>query len=278
MSGSEKTNSLKEIIVEQARDWLEERKSFWLSPDSTSEICTWQTEIYQLTEDYYDKRKLYEMIDDLTSIMAKVFIDLGRISISEWHRAEDIMNIFVTPNCPCLDEVRETINAKLIIHSGFMTDGSAERLLNIFKLLSILIPIKPSNSIMRVIHNIVKSYAAGLDAECISLCLTAIELTLKEKVSAEMLSKNLGPRQSKYDISDRLAVAVKDGMLTETTRKMAGNVRVNANQIKHEDVSLTQKVDNRIDETCHVIYNLYSGKDYGFGLPEDILKILNKCG
>ena len=263
---NEKTESLNERLVGVAQDWLRERELFWSSPESTPEIDEWQSKMYELNDVYYGKAEIHEMLDGFTTTIERVFSNSDKLSINELSYAEYIVNhIFDGPcGCPFYEEVFEMANAKILIATGGKFGGAAEKILDVIGSVGLIFDKKLAKRVMRAIQDAKRDYVLGRDAACIVFCRTAIELALKEKIDDEMLTKHLGPKKTKhakYDISDYLAVAAKEGLLTETTRKLADNVRYRANQTCHEDTSLTQKVCQLFDKTCRVVCTLYTGKD-----------------
>jgi hypothetical protein len=106
----------------------------------------------------------------------------------------------------------------------------------------------------------------------------ALELTLKHRVPYGMLQKHLGFRKSHYEISDRIAVAYKTGLLNDRTRKLADNIRIRANQVNHEDPQLTSKTDIIVENTLDVIEVLLTKHDPVQSMDDLINDDLKKHG
>jgi hypothetical protein len=261
-SENEKNKSRNEIRIAREQDWLRERESFWMSPESTPEIDEWQSEMYELTGIYYSKTEIREMLDRFTATLATVFLNLNGLAPNDLSDAEYIFDQILDGPvaCPFCEEAIEMANAKICIASGGKVGCVAERILNILGSVYVF-DKKPEKRVTQAIQNAIRAYALGQDAACILFCRIVVELALKEKIPYEMLVRHLGPRKTKYDISDRLAVAAKEGFLTNPVRKLADNVRERANKICHEDTALTQKVYRVFDETCRVVCTLYTGRD-----------------
>jgi hypothetical protein len=259
----EKTESRNEMRIAREQDWLRERESFWSSPESTPEIDEWQSEMHEFTGTYYSKTEIYEMLDSLTATIVGVFLNLDGLTPNNLLDTEYILNQTLDGPvaCPFYEEVIEMANAKILIATGGEFGCAAEKILGVIGSVGLVFDKKPTGRVMRALQNAVRARVLGQDAACIDLCRTVLELALKEKVSYKMLVKHLVGKKPPYGLLDRITVAVKEGLLTETIRKLANNVRERANKICHEDTSLTQNVGQIFYETCRVVCILYTGKD-----------------
>jgi len=260
------TKSFSEMQIEHAQGWLQERAYFWSSSESTPEIDEWQLKMHEINDIYYSKSEIYEMLDSITTVMARMYCNLGGLSMDELSDAECNINEILNAPCenPIYDEVFDMANAKICIATSGKVGCIAENILNMLGSVKFVFEKKPTKRVMQAFHNALRSRVLEQEAACLSHCRTALELELKEIVSEEMLIRHLGPKRTKYAkyyLSDYIIVAAKEGLLNENTKILANNVKERANKICHDDTSLTQKVFSVFDETCHVICTLCTGKD-----------------
>ncbi|HUO09605.1 MAG TPA: hypothetical protein VM008_14945 [Phycisphaerae bacterium] len=114
-----------------------------------------------------------------------------------------------------------------------------------------------SHKTTRFLRCVSRCYLFGFEAECIAMCRAAIDAQFQAEISNDDCISVLGQRKltgnQTFDLSDRVAVAVKMGRITEEIRDKATLVRKNGNDVLHMMPSTPRPAFNVISDTLAVI-------------------------
>lgn len=101
-----------------------------------------------------------------------------------------------------------------------------------------------------------RTYVAGFDDECIICCRAVLEAALEEFITERMCAEILGARSERYAAFERISVARKKGILSESGEKKAYAIRERGNKTIHGNPGLVIDVFESIRDNLYVIKEL----------------------
>jgi hypothetical protein len=248
-------------LLNHAQEIVRKYEEFWCSSETTPELEKLQFEIFEFCGKSYSKAKLREMLTIFSNTLIKAYIDYTKINEKEIETVNNVFEFYGNISNEFIDDVIEITDLKLFIITGGKSCSATQSvwgmILEIFEILKLTKAKRITNTFQKIVQLCaLKEYAA-----CISFCRTLIELSLKEKIPYEMLERNLGERKQKYyKLSNRIAVAQKEGFISKETARLANDVKPRANKINHEDITLTENPYEIINKTLNFVIDLSTGK------------------
>lgn len=261
--------SLHDQQVENAKNWLKAHEESWRLPDLNDDIVEYQEELENRYGRQYPKTEVYEAVQLIAETTVSIFHSLKKAEVA------NVMNsaIFLEPmfGSSLWHYTERVVEAMVLSHDLPWHKNAFYRLTSHFWKIGAILGANPDPRIIDAIQELIRADALGQDAASIIFSRTALELTLKSKVSRKILEKHLGCRSSAFEISDRIAVAHKMGILSDRNRKLAGKVRIRANQLTHEDVRLTESATWLVEDALRVI-EVFLTKHDPYQAGEDLFK------
>jgi len=276
MYKNENNLSPSQMLIEQSKEIVRQYEKFWCSPEKTDELKKLQLEIFEFSGKYYSKAKLHKMLKTFSNTLIKAYFDYTKINEKEIEIVNEMFDFYGNISNKFIYYAIEITDLKLFI----ITEGKSCSVASsvwgmlIFEIFEIL-KLTKSKRIINAFQKIIQLYALEQYAACISFCRTLIELSLKEKITHDMLEKHLGIRKQ-YEISDRIAVAKKGRLIREETGQLADDIKTRANKIIHEDITLTENPYEIISKSINFVIDLFTGKSRDERLREEIERIVGK--
>jgi hypothetical protein len=265
--------SFRELQVEIAQGWLKDDEAYWTSPDMDDDIIDFQKDLDDMCCGKYTKHEIFEEMQLHADTSVRMFADLKSVDIKNAGDFGEFLSVL--QRSKLYERFRDAIEARISLTGLPYGDKTVDRLISIAPNVLTILSANRVERISHALQEFIKTYALGCDAAGIMLCRTALELTLKHRIPYGMLERHLGHRRSPYEISDRIAIAYKTGLLNDRTKKLADNIRMSANQISHEDTQLTEKTHVLVQNALDVIEVLLTKHDpvqAGEDLSNDALK------
>lgn len=154
-----------------------------------------------------------------------------------------------------LQLINEEITIKLAQDATNKIGEGIDRTRDLFLVSLFTSPRKPTRKFMERLSN---CYIWGFDPECVMLCRSVIDTAFRERISVEGCEEILGKRRdSNYTLDDRICVAAKKGIIDESTKAIATEVRLRGNKAVHDQPDITKNVFDTIKKTVIVLERLY---------------------
>lgn len=269
---------LETLLKETIEQWREDRNASLPDNPHLRKAFDELADSFSLTESYTMTQWLQEIEQSVGSLL-RTSETLGRgdnVSESEVATAYMSLSALRGDNHGNLREcMTENLVMQFMARALMKSAGAAERLILLTDSLMIIQRLQLPTPLGDFVQLVARSYVWGFDAECIAMCRSALEQALRKRVTYDMCEGQLGERNrgEDYSFSDRICVAKKEGLLSEELAKTVDDVRLRGNKIVHDDVNLTQKIDEVFRGTFIVIYALETGR-HPYEIPESLRQAL----
>lgn len=244
------TKSLHDLQVEFAQNWLKGQEALWRQPDLDEDIVEYQEEFENRFGQLYPKAEVYKAVQLIAKTTVSVFQSLKNTDITDVIKSAALLEPMLGSSLwHYTGKVAEAM--ALSKNLSWHKDAFFRLTSHFDKISAILKATDPR--IIDAVQELIRADALGQDAASIIFSRTALELTLKSKISRKDLEKHFGPRLSAFEISDRIAFAHIMGILNDQNMKLAEQVRIRANQLTHEDVRLSKDSAGIVENAFAVI-------------------------
>jgi hypothetical protein len=135
-------------------------------------------------------------------------------------------------------------------------EEGASRILRLYRLVLCSAPSKPTQQFL---GRLSRCFIWGFDPECVILCRAVVDRAFKDAITDKICENHLGERE-RYDLSDRIEAARKEGLIDDEIKNKAYTVRIRGNKAVHEQPNITKDVWGTICDTLAVLERIVQRK------------------
>jgi len=240
--------------------WKDARERSWTKPGVPENI---QNIINDLEEHIsmdrpFRKEEIFEIVEELAEAVKSA--SAGLVKSEALKKFGTKMYLFGA-NDDLFRYAEEHLEVHLAENIVEKLRNGADRLMSLEMKLSVIEKLNLNKTAINFLQLVVRSYIWGFNTECIIFCRSAVETVMRNKVTYEMCEKSLRKRSGYYKLADRIAVAKKEGLISDEICKIARDITQRGNKVLHDDPNLTENVEQTIWDTVRIISIVTRGKD-----------------
>lgn len=258
---------LERVVVQAIEQWNRDRDaSLSKDPRVSMVIDSWESVF--TTDGHLSEERVVIMVENAADVAVRMMEIPDKSCEDNMEDLCCVLNALILPGMCELFE--ESLHVRLA-RRGIIATKAADRLCSLVQWLGCVTDVPMCVTAKAYLRIAVREYVNGSDAACIVMCASALEQTIRSAVLDD-LCERLHGRKDRYAFGERVGIARDQRFFdrgSARSEKVTNHSFANAmetvwirrNKVVHDDPAVTEKVDDTVRDTLHVIAALATGRD-----------------